>query len=187
LRGLLLTVRSGDPSLEEGLRRLIKLRIQWLIGNAPSSIDLRRRVVCSRPSAGPGTPRPAGGSPPPDSAGGHQASSRTGACLRWPSGTRSWATPARCRPPPWSAGSGEAQVGPCRWAGLPRCIPFMRRTRWRSRARTRPRRSSGRHSNDLSQPCCCDTLWRVGRPGRSCRPSQLPAIARLGRFSASAT
>jgi hypothetical protein len=31
----------------------------------------------------------------PDSAGGHQGSSETRDCLPWPSGTRSWATPAR--------------------------------------------------------------------------------------------
>ena len=31
------------------------------------------------------------------------------------------------------------------------------------------------------------TLLRAGPTGRSCRPTQLPAIVRLGRFSAAAT
>jgi hypothetical protein len=83
-----------------------------------------------RSSAAPGARWPAGGSPRPGSAGDHQGSSGTEACLPWPSGTRSWATPARWRPPPRPVDIGEARVRPCRWVGLPRRIPFARRTRW---------------------------------------------------------
>jgi hypothetical protein len=82
-----------------------------------------------RSSALPGARWPAGGSLRPGSGGGHPGSSGTGVCLPWPSGTRSWATPATGRPPRRPADTGEAQVRSCFWVGLPRRIPFRRRTR----------------------------------------------------------
>jgi hypothetical protein len=77
-----------------------------------------------RPSVVPAVPRPAGESPPPDSGDARQGSSGTAACPPWPSGTPSWATRARCRPPQPDGGSGEDQVRPYRWIGLPRRIPL---------------------------------------------------------------
>ena len=107
------------------------------------SRPLRRSVV-------PATHRPAGGFPRPGSGGGHPGSSGTAVCLPWPSGTRSWATRARCRPPPRPVGRGEARVPPCHWVGLPRRIPFVQRTRLRCRVRIgavlvrTPRQGQGR-------------------------------------------
>ena len=101
--------------------------------------------AAARPSAVPEVGRPVGESPMPDSAGGRQGCAGTVACLPWPSGTRPWPTHARCRPPPRPIDTGEGRVRPCRWVGLPRRIPFVRRTgavpgpEW-------SRRSSGHHS-----------------------------------------
>jgi hypothetical protein len=103
-----------------------------------------------KPSVAPGAHRPAGGSPRLGSGGGHQGSSGTAVCLPWPSGTRSWATRARCRPPPRPAGRGEGRVRPCRWVGLPRRIPFVQRIRLLCRVRIgavlvrTPRQGQGR-------------------------------------------
>jgi hypothetical protein len=93
----------------------------------PSRINRMRPARPLRSSAAPGARRPAGGCPPPGSAGGHRASSGTEACLPWPSGTRSWATRARCQPPRRYGGNSVCRVRPCRWVGLPRRIPFVRR------------------------------------------------------------
>jgi hypothetical protein len=102
-----------------------------------------------RSSALPGARWPAGGSLRPGSGGGHPGSSGTGVCLPWPSGTRSWATPATGRPPRRPADTGEAQVRSCFWVGLPRRIPFRRRTP------VLPGPNAGGYSSDPQQAC-----WR---------------------------
>jgi hypothetical protein len=90
-----------------------------LLHNQPEEPDR------ARPSAAPAARRPAGGSAPPSSAGGHQASLGTAACLPWPSATRSWATRAGCRLPRRSGGSYGCRLRCCCWVGLPRRIPFV--------------------------------------------------------------
>jgi hypothetical protein len=129
----------------------------------------RERPDQARPSAAPGAARPARGSLPLGSGGGHQGSSETGACLRWPSGTRSWATPARWRPPRRPADSGEARVRPCRWVGLPRRIPFVRRTR--CSVGPEMARAFVRHDNrGVVSDDAGTHPPSTGRTGRSCRP-----------------
>jgi hypothetical protein len=140
-----------------------------------------------RPSVVPAVPRPAGGSPPPDSGDARQGSSGTAACPPWPSGTPSWATRARCRPPQPDGGSGEDQVRPYRWIGLPRRIPFVRRTRRLYRVRSGPGVRPATKEEGVSATVLAVTLPHAGLTGRSCRPAKLPAIVRLGRFSVPAT
>jgi hypothetical protein len=75
-------------------------------------IGHRRGATTLRPSAAPGARRPAGGSLPSDNGGGRQGSLGTGVCLLWPSGTRSWATPARWRRPRRPGGRRRQQPTP---------------------------------------------------------------------------
>jgi hypothetical protein len=72
-----------------------------------------------------------------------------------------------------------------RIVGLPRRIPFVRATRRCAGASTGP----GVRPAKTEETCGSDSA--DGRPadavrtGRSCRPTQVPTIVRLGRFSAS--
>ena len=140
-----------------------------------------------RPSAIPAVPLPAGGSLPPDSDGGRQGSSGRAACLPWPSGTRSWATRARGRPPQRDGGSGEDRVRPCRWVGLPRRIPFRAADPEAGPGPEWTGCSSGHEGGRGDGHGLAVTLLRAGLTGRSCGPTQLPAIVRLGGFSVAAT
>jgi hypothetical protein len=137
-----------------------------------------------RSSAAPGVRWPAGGSRLLGSAGGHQGSSGTAACLPWPSGPRSWATRAGCRPPRRDGGSWAGRGRPCRWVGLPPGIPFRAAD---PDAVPGPIGPSGRPATKeeggsatmLRSPCCV----RYEQDDHADRP-QVPAIVRLGRFCA---
>ena len=112
--------RTFDPSHRGGHLELHRAKARHdLLHNQPEEPDR------ARPSAVPAARRPAGGSAPPSSAGGHQASLGTAACLPWPSATRSWATRAGCRRPRRSGGSYGCRLRCCCWVGLPRRIPFV--------------------------------------------------------------
>ena len=140
----LLRLRSGlrvghgaafrDGCLSPGRPVLVRL-VRWrgpipTMDRRPSAV---RTAPCHHPAKprrlAPGAvPRPAGGSRLRGSGGDRPGSSGTVACLPWPSGTRSWARHAGCRRPRRLGGSWERWVRPCRGVGLPRRIPFVRRT-----------------------------------------------------------
>jgi hypothetical protein len=133
---------------------------------------------CLRPSAAPAVPLPAGGCPPPGSGGGHQASSGTAVCLPWPSGTRSWATRARCRPPRRYGGRREDRVRPCRWVGLPRRIPFRARPRMPFRGRSGPgvrpaTKEEGDSHGAGGRPAACRTNTMIMQTDPTARHSAI--------------
>jgi hypothetical protein len=176
--------QSGQPPstrpLHHGVRSSIRHRPRGTSG-APIHWEgpARLGVGWTRSSSA------AGGSPPPDSAGAHQGSSGTAACLPWPSGTRSWATPARCRPPPWSSGSGEARVRPCRRVGLPRRIPSCGGPAGAAGPEVRRRRSSGHHSKARrdhgggGQPAARRTNRKIMQTDPSARHSPIGLFQRV--------
>ena len=130
----------------------------------------------------PGAGWPAGGSRLLGSGGGHQGSSGTAACLPWPSGTRSWATRAGCRPPRRDGGSWAGRGRPCRWVGLPPGIPFRAAdpdavpgpdwTEW----------SSGHEGGRGASDDAAVTLLRAVRTGRSCGPTPRAGHSPIGSF-----
>jgi hypothetical protein len=129
---------------------------------------------------------------PRDSGDARRGSSGTGACLPWPSGTPSWARRGGSRPPQQCGGSWDWWWRPCRWVGLPRRIPFVRRGRRQCRTRSGPvvgrgptgaglrrRPFLGRHAGCRTTQHDYEYREHTNRPpspicGVSCVPSPCP-------------
>ena len=115
------------------------------------------------------------------SGGDRPGSSGREACLLWPSGTRSWVRHAGCRRPRRYGGSW---LRPCRWVGLPRRIPFVRRTPTaepgpgsdRLFVRHRRRRPAAQ-----TVPRC--PRWMLDEQGDYSIPDQASRHSPLGSFS----
>jgi hypothetical protein len=88
-----------------------------------------------------------------------------------------------CRPPRRPAGSWERWLRPCRWVGLPRRIPFVRRTPAAAPSPVVTGRSSDTDDEGLRHRRSSVPCLLLGRAGRLSIPAQARTIARLGRFS----
>jgi hypothetical protein len=83
--------------------------------------------------------------------------------------------------------AGKVRCGLAAALGCHGASPFVRRTRMPCRVRSGPGVRPATKGEGGTATMLAVALLRAGLTGRLCRPIQLPAIVRLGRFSGAAT